>query len=95
MFRGATASLIYSRSLEINSKYNELTAVTLMSTDVDRVTVSLHLVNEIWARLIEIGLGVWLLWRQLGVVSLAPIFIVIGKSIHISSKLCSLKLILM
>jgi ATP-binding cassette subfamily C (CFTR/MRP) protein 1 len=87
MFRGAAASLIYARSLEINCKYNELVAVTLMSTDVDRVTTSLHLVNEIWARLIEIGLGVWLLWRQLGVVSLAPIIIVLGMSMSEISNL--------
>jgi ATP-binding cassette, subfamily C (CFTR/MRP), member 1 len=78
MFRGAAASSIYLRSFEVNSKYNELAGVTLMNTDVDRVTVSLKLLNEMWARLIEIGLGVWLLWRQLGVVSIAPIVIVIS-----------------
>jgi hypothetical protein len=49
-----------------------------MNTDVDRVTASLKLLNEIWARLIEIGIGVWLLWRQLGAVSIAPITIVLG-----------------
>jgi ATP-binding cassette, subfamily C (CFTR/MRP), member 1 len=62
----------------VNSKYNELPALTLMSTDVDRVTMSLNLLNEMWARTIEIGLGIWLLWRQLGAVSIAPIVIVLG-----------------
>jgi ATP-binding cassette subfamily C (CFTR/MRP) protein 1 len=74
-FRGATSALIYEKSLSRVSGYNELAAVTLMSTDIERLTMSLVRIMELWAQLIEVGLGVWLLWRQLGSISIAPIVI--------------------
>jgi hypothetical protein len=37
LFRGATASLIYGHSLIASADHNQLAAVTLMSTDVDRI----------------------------------------------------------
>jgi ATP-binding cassette subfamily C (CFTR/MRP) protein 1 len=46
-----------------------------MSTDVDRMTMSLTRVMELWAQLIEVSLGVWLLWRQLGAIAVAPLII--------------------
>ena len=40
MFRGSTASLIYSKSLRADEHHNHMAAVTLMSTDVDRIGIS-------------------------------------------------------
>lgn len=77
-FRGAAASLLFHRSFSSSAKSNELAGITLMSTDVDRVVMSLQHVNEIWARLVEIGLGIWLLWKHVGVVAVAPVIIVAG-----------------
>ena len=71
-------SLIYAKTLTISGDSGELVPITLMSTDVDRVAYGLQLVNEIWARLIETGIGIYLLWRQLGAVSVAPVLIVFG-----------------
>jgi ATP-binding cassette subfamily C (CFTR/MRP) protein 1 len=75
MFRGATASVIYTAALSSSSKYNQMTAVTLMSTDIDRLWQGMHNVVEFWARLLEVSIGIWLLWRQLGPVAIAPIII--------------------
>lgn len=73
-------SLIYARSLEMQSgTYDDSAALTLMSTDIDRIVNSAVDVAQIWARLIEIGLGIFLLERQLGWVCIAPIVVVIGK----------------
>jgi hypothetical protein len=77
-FRGTMVSLIYAKTLTISDNGGELVPITLMSTDVDRVAYSLQLVNEIWARLIETSIGIYLLWRQLGKVSVAPVLIVFG-----------------
>jgi ATP-binding cassette subfamily C (CFTR/MRP) protein 1 len=71
-------SLIYDRTLSLDSdKNDELAALTLMSTDLDRLTSTLQSVNEIWARTIEIAIGIWLLERKLGWICVAPIFFVI------------------
>jgi ATP-binding cassette subfamily C (CFTR/MRP) protein 1 len=58
---------------------DESAALTLMSTDIDRLTVSLTNLCEIWARVIEMAIGIWLLERQIGWVCVAPIVITIGQ----------------
>lgn len=78
-FRGSTVSLIYAKTLELQAEvYDESTALTLMSTDIDRLSTSLEAACEIWARAIELAIGLWLLERQLGWICVAPLFIVAG-----------------
>lgn len=80
MFRGATISLIYSRALDIqDGLYDESASITLMSTDTDRVALAIHNLNEVWARIIEVGIAIFLLARQLGWVAVIPLIIVIRK----------------
>jgi hypothetical protein len=67
--------LLYAQALIKQAGYNELAPVTLMSTDIDRMTMSLTRVMELWAQLIEVSLGVWLLWRQVGAIAVAPLVI--------------------
>jgi len=70
-------SIIYAKTLELPAGlYDESAALTLMSTDIDRLASSLDSLNEIWARIIEMSIGIWLLERQLGWVCIAPIVIV-------------------
>ena len=78
-------SMIYAKTLELPiGLYDESAALTLMSTDIDRLAVSLDSLNEIWARIIEISIGIWLLERRMGWVCLAPI-VVIALSVSASS----------
>ncbi|KAF2396774.1 P-loop containing nucleoside triphosphate hydrolase protein [Trichodelitschia bisporula] len=72
MFRGATASLIYTKALSADMDHGNLAAVTLMSTDIDRIAISLVQASELWAQFTQIGIGIWLLWRQLGATAVAP-----------------------
>lgn len=85
-FRGGIVSLIYDRTLEVQAGiYDENKALTLMSTDVDRMVMSLQSLCEIWARVIEMVIGIWLLGRQLGWICVAPIVTVLGKSVFLIS----------
>ncbi|XRM48571.1 hypothetical protein ABZX51_011487 [Aspergillus tubingensis] len=52
-------------------------ALTLMSTDMERIRMGLRFVHETWASLIQAGLAAWLLYRQLGVVFVAPVGVVV------------------
>ena len=73
-------SLIYAKTLELQAEvYDESTALTLMSTDIDRLSLSLQAACEIWARAIELSIGLWLLERQMGWICVAPLFIVAGE----------------
>ncbi|KAK4444931.1 ABC multidrug transporter [Podospora aff. communis PSN243] len=77
MFRGAAVSLIYNHTLVIQDHlYNEAAAVTLMSTDVDNIARCLANLNECWARLLEVIVGIALPSIQLGWVSVVPIVVV-------------------
>lgn len=73
-------TLIYSRSLRIQAGLNdESAALTLMSIDVANLTASLQALCDIWATVIEISIGIWLLASQLGWVCVAPLVIVAGE----------------
>lgn len=72
--------LIYDQSLSLQDGLHENSAaIALMSTDVDIVCDSLPTVYEIWAQLVEVVIGFWLLGRQLGWVYLVPLVIVIRE----------------
>jgi ATP-binding cassette subfamily C (CFTR/MRP) protein 1 len=71
-FRDHIASLLYAKSLSFKLDDNELGAVTLMSTDIDRLITSLTALTQIWGHIASVAIGTWLLWRQLDIVALAP-----------------------
>jgi ATP-binding cassette, subfamily C (CFTR/MRP), member 1 len=80
MFRSATIGLIHSRSLQLTeSGHDDLAAITLMSTDVDITCDAGSTIFEVWAHFMEMGIGFWLLARQMGWVSIVPLVIIIGK----------------
>jgi ATP-binding cassette subfamily C (CFTR/MRP) protein 1 len=91
MFRGAMVSLIYTKTLEMRAGgLDESAALTLMSTDIDRLTVSLTNLCEIWAYVIEMAIGIWLLEREIGWICVAPVLLTIGRcpsNSHISWSL--------
>lgn len=81
MFRGATVSCIYDHLLLLpDDTIDKSGAVTLMDTDVERIAQCLTELNEIWARTIEVIVGITLLAIQLGWVCVLPIIVVIGKN---------------
>jgi len=80
MFRGATVLLIHQHTLEIqDGAYDSSAAITLMSTDTDNVIKAIERVNEVWARAIEVAVGIYLLARQLGWPCVVPLIAVLGK----------------
>lgn len=65
-----------------SESFNESSAITLMSTDVDRISMSIQDLHEVWARLFEVIIGTTLLARQLGWVCIMPL-LVVGSKNHI------------
>lgn len=51
-----------------------------MGTDVERIASGFRLVHDLWACLIDIGIAIYLLERQVGVACLVPAVIVVGMS---------------
>lgn len=79
MFRGAFVALIYDHCITLREgEYDESAVITHMSTDVDMIAKSLEQMNELWARVLEVAIGIWLLERQLGAVCIAPVLVIMS-----------------
>jgi ABC-type multidrug transport system fused ATPase/permease subunit len=52
-------------------------ALTLMSTDLERIRMGFRYIHEIWACLIQVALAAWMLYRRLGIGFVAAIGLVI------------------
>ena len=52
-------------------------ALTLMSTDIERIKMGFRTLHEVWAGIIQVALAAWMLYNQLGVVFVASIVLVI------------------
>ena len=87
MFRGAMVGLIHSRSLLLqDGVHDDSAAITLMSTDVGIICENITRFHEIWAQVIEVTVGLGLLARQLGWVSVVPLLLVICKFGTLASR---------
>lgn len=76
-------SLIYQQTVQTRSvDMGDITGLTLMGTDVDRILVGFRTIHEVWASLLEMSIAVYLLERELGVACLIPGLIVLGKPPH-------------
>ncbi|KAJ5629255.1 P-loop containing nucleoside triphosphate hydrolase protein [Penicillium herquei] len=78
MVRGSLVSLIFDKTLRLNtSAVSDATAVTLMSTDIERIQTSLVEMHEVYSNFIEIALALWFLARLLGIATIAATVIVL------------------
>ncbi|KAF0323555.1 ABC multidrug transporter [Colletotrichum asianum] len=76
--RGLLIGAFYQKLTTVATAQHENAAVTLMSTDVERVTQGLRVFHEAWANVVEVGIAVWFLQRELHTGSIAPIAIAIA-----------------
>lgn len=51
-------------------------ALTLMSTDIERIKMGFRSLHDIWANIIQAALAAWMLYNRLGVVFVIPIGLV-------------------
>ncbi|KAJ9142479.1 Multidrug resistance-associated protein 1 [Pleurostoma richardsiae] len=77
MARGCLASAVYKKTTESKAVADDSAAVTLMSTDVERIRQGFLTLHEYWANTVEVALASWLLQRQLGAAFAAPIVVVV------------------
>ncbi|KAH8723179.1 P-loop containing nucleoside triphosphate hydrolase protein [Phaeosphaeriaceae sp. PMI808] len=78
LVRGAIASKVYSRVNDLSiMNTDDSAAMTLMSTDVERITIGLTVMHETWANVLEVAIGIYLLQLQLG----APAYVALGVAL--------------
>lgn len=81
MYRGALASLVFKKTLALHpSSIKESAPVTLMSTDVENIVLAGDSLHDLWASFIELPIGIYLLYRHVGVPSLFILVPGVSKS---------------
>ncbi|KAK7931511.1 ABC multidrug transporter [Apiospora marii] len=83
--RGILVSAVYRKTLEAQIGTSDSTAaITLMSTDIERINVCFRSVHDVWASFFETGLASYLLYLQIGAAFAAPLVVVICCILGIS-----------
>jgi ATP-binding cassette subfamily C (CFTR/MRP) protein 1 len=78
MARGALASVIYKKTTQSKiSGTDGSAALTLMSTDIERIRWGFMGLHDFWASAVQIGLASWLLYRELGIAFIGPIIVIL------------------
>ncbi|KAJ4993969.1 Canalicular multispecific organic anion transporter 1-like protein 2 [Stagonosporopsis vannaccii] len=78
MARGCLVSAVYEKTLETQVLAgDDAAAVTLMSTDIERIASGMENMHDMWANILEAGLGCWLLQRKLGFAFLSPVIVIV------------------
>lgn len=67
--------MIFDKTMRVEpSSFDSAEAVTLMSADIDRIAMSMSLVHEIYASVLETGVGIWLMYTFIGLAMVVPMF---------------------
>ena len=83
MTRGSLVSVIYSKTIRMGvGAATGSEATTLMSADVERIAVGMRSLHEVWGGVLDLGIGLWLLYRQVGLAMLSMAAMTLGIYIH-------------
>lgn len=78
MLRGSLIQLIYRKTMTLTpSAVEERTPLTIMSADIERISTGLNSLHDSWACVLQIPLALYLLWREIGVASIASFIVAI------------------
>ncbi|GKU05754.1 unnamed protein product, partial [Fusarium langsethiae] len=67
MYRGGLVSLIFKKTLKLKIlSIKDYAQVTLMTTDVETIVAAGASVHDMWANMLELPIGIYLLHRQIG-----------------------------
>ncbi|KAK6833489.1 hypothetical protein PG987_008183 [Apiospora arundinis] len=74
MLRGVLVTTIYRRTLSMNlSVAEDATALSLMSTDVERIVMGMVHIHETWSTIVQVAIAMWILYTEVGAIFIAPI----------------------
>ncbi|QIW99525.1 hypothetical protein AMS68_005043 [Peltaster fructicola] len=84
--RGDLILRIYTKSLEIKTcEIQSMAALTLMSTNVDKFVAGMIVLQEFIVSIPVVGIGLWLLERQVGLGAIGPVVTVAAAAVVIGA----------
>lgn len=80
MARGGLISMLFLKGSKLKSNGIDPSAsLTLMSADIERITVGWQTMHEMWANSLEVAIAIYLLDRQLGAACAIPLAVAISE----------------
>ncbi|KAK9415303.1 hypothetical protein SUNI508_02151 [Seiridium unicorne] len=74
MLRGILVTSIYRKTMSMSlSVAGDASAVTLMSTDVERIVLGMAKIHDSWSTLVQVACAMYILYQQVGAVFIAPV----------------------
>ncbi|KGO73238.1 ABC transporter, integral membrane type 1 [Penicillium italicum] len=77
MAKSILVTEIFIKATQARIGTGDDSALTLMSTDMERIDMGFRNLHEIWASMVQAALAAWMLYIRIGVVFVAPVAIVI------------------
>ncbi|KAJ5364163.1 P-loop containing nucleoside triphosphate hydrolase protein [Penicillium cataractarum] len=78
MVRGSLVTLIFNKTLRMStSAVTDASAVTLMSTDIERIGSGIRQIHETYSNFLEVAISLWLLARLLKLATIASTLVVV------------------
>lgn len=79
--RAGLILMVYQQTIGMTTPaLGDSEAITLIGTDVERIVSNLRNIHEIWASILEVGVAIWLLEREIWISCIVPLVISIGNS---------------
>ncbi|KAJ5643851.1 ABC multidrug transporter [Penicillium longicatenatum] len=75
LLRGTLLSAVFQKTLLIRPIDAHKTPMTLINTDIEMACTGLEQLHEVYSSLFQVGIATWLLERQVGVASIAPMIV--------------------
>ncbi|KAG6028095.1 hypothetical protein E4U19_001674 [Claviceps sp. Clav32 group G5] len=73
MFRGSLINIIYGKTLRLSARaVLDAEAITLISADIDRISLGMQTMHDSYASVVELSLSLWLLTKLLGIAVVPP-----------------------
>lgn len=74
--------MIYEKTTLLKANdLKDAKALTLMGTDMERIMTAIRNMHESWASVVQAGVAIWLLERQIYVACVVPTVISLGKTL--------------
>ena len=82
MMRGSVISLIYEKSLRLDIASSSVSpegALTMIGTDGETITQGVVQLHDLWGGILEISIGSYLIYRQIGAACAMPLALAFSK----------------
>jgi len=95
MMRGSVIALVYQKALRLDLTSPNVSpsgALTLIGTDSETI-LGLMQLHELWSGMLDTGIGIYLIYRELGAACAMPVALAVGAAIPNHFPMKNMKLI--